>query len=272
MLSFFGDVLPHREELKQFDSVSRAFVTPSRRALQRADLIASMTDHCRRLVSHAGISPEDVELVRVAGSMESFHPGVDGSAIRARHTDQDGPLHLFVGQLRPRKGPRVLIEALPVIRERQPHARALFVGPDHEHVAELRDLSERLGLTAAVDFVGTVGDAELPSYYAASDVFVFPTVTTIECLGLTFVQAMFAGTPVVATRIAGAPEVIHDGENGFLVEPGNAAALAECVLHVLDLPPDAREAIGQRGRERAAELFNEAAILQDLFEAYDRLL
>jgi glycosyltransferase involved in cell wall biosynthesis len=272
MLSFFGDVLPHREELKQFDSVSRAFLTPSRSALQSADLIASMTDHCRELVRHAGLSPDDVELVRVAGKMESFHPGVDGSAIRAGHADQGGPLLLFVGQLRPRKGPRVLIEALPAIRERHPHARVLLVGPDHDHVAELRALAESLGVTAAVDFVGTVSDADLPSYYAAADVFIFPTVTTIECLGLTFVQAMFAGTPVVATRIAGAPEVIRDGEDGFLVEPGDAAALADRVVHVLELPPDAREAVSRHGRERAAELYNESAILQDLFKAYDRLL
>jgi glycosyltransferase involved in cell wall biosynthesis len=272
MLSFFGDVLPHREELEQFDSVSRAFVTPSRRALQSADLIASMTDHCRELVRHAGLSPDDVELVRVAGTMESFHPGVDGSAIRGRYADHDGPLLLFVGQLRPRKGPRVLIEALPTIRERQPHARAILVGPDHDHVAELRELAESLHLVNPVDFVGTVSDEELPSYYAAADVFVFPTVTTIECLGLTFVQAMFAGTPVVATRIAGAPEVIQDGEHGFLVEPGNAEALAERVLHVLELPPNAREAVRRQARERAAELYNESAILQDLFKAYDRLL
>jgi len=272
MLSFFGDVLPHREELKQFDSVSRAFLTPSRQALEGADLIASMTDHCRRLVSHAGLSPDDVELVRVAGRMDSFHPGVDGSAIHTRHADDGGPLLLFVGQLRPRKGPRVLIEALPTIRERHPEARVLLVGPDHDHVAELRALADRLGLTAAVDFVGTVSDADLPSYYAAADVFVFPTVTTIECLGLTFVQAMFAGTPVVATKIAGAPEVIRDGEHGFLVEPGDADALASAVVNVLELPSDAREALGRRARERASELYSEPAILEDLFGAYDRLL
>ena len=54
-------------------------------------------------------------------------------------------------------------------------------------------------------------DDVLPAYYAAADVFLFPTLTTIECLGLTFVQAMFSGTLVIATRIAGAPEVIRDG-------------------------------------------------------------
>jgi glycosyltransferase involved in cell wall biosynthesis len=112
----------------------------------------------------------------------------------------------------------------------------------------------------------------LPQYYAAADLFVFPTLTTIECLGLTFVQAMFAGIPVVATRIAGAPEVIRDGEDGFLVDPGDPDALADRVGHVLDLSPESRAALGARGRARATELFDEDAVLGDLFRAYDRLL
>ena len=53
--------------------------------------------------------------------------------------------------------------------------------------------------------MGVVDEDALPKYYAAADLFIFPTLTTIECLGLTFVQAMFAGVPVIATRIAGAP-------------------------------------------------------------------
>ena len=186
-----------------------------------------MTRHCRDLVIHVGISPNDVLLVRVIGDMAPFHPEVDGREIRARHLDGDGPMLVFVGQIRPRKGPQILIEALPAILERHPKARAVFVGPDHDFVPELRRSAESLAVADAVDFVGAVSDEDLPAYYAAADVFVFPTMTTIECLGLTFVQAMFVGTPVIATRIAGAPEVIRDGDDGFLVEPGDAHALAQ---------------------------------------------
>jgi phosphatidyl-myo-inositol dimannoside synthase len=272
MISFFGDVLPHREEMKQFDSVSRAFRTPSRQALANADLIATMTEHCRGLASHVGISPGEVALVRVAGRMTPFNPDVEGAAVRARYADRDGPLLLFVGQIRPRKGPGILIEALAAIRRRHPDARALFVGPDHGYVDELRETAVGLQVDDAVDFVGAVEDEELPAYYAAADVFVFPTLTAIECLGLTFVQAMFSGTPVVATRIAGAPEIIRDGHDGFLVEPGDSAALAERLTHVLELPPGERAAVAARGRERAATLLNEQSVLEDLLGAYERLL
>jgi phosphatidylinositol alpha-1,6-mannosyltransferase len=204
--------------------------------------------------------------------MRSFHPGVDGSNLRARHAPDGGPLILFVGQVRPRKGPQVLLEALPAIRAEHPTARIVVVGPDHGYADELRDIAGTLGVADAVDIVGVVGDDVLPEYYAAADLFVFPTLTTIECLGLTFVQAMFAGTPVIATRIAGAPEVIRDGEDGYLVEPGDPQALAARAAEVLRLSPEQRAALSARARERVEELFDQDAVLGDLLRAYDRLL
>ena len=83
---------------------------------------------------------------------------------------------------------------------------------------------------------------------------------------------MFAATPVIATRIAGAPEVIRDGDDGFLVEPGDPKELADRVGDVLDLAPEARATLGARGLARAQHLFDEDAVLDDLFRAYDRLL
>jgi glycosyltransferase involved in cell wall biosynthesis len=272
MMSFFGDVLPHRDELTQFDSFSRPFYSISRAVLREADLVASMTEHCRRLVRHVDLLPEEVALVRVMGDMKPFHPEVDGSAVRARHAPDDGPLILFVGQVRPRKGPQILVEALPQVREQHPETRLVIVGPDHDYANELRAIAGNLGLADAVDIVGIVDDDALPEYYAAADLFVFPTLTTIECLGLTFVQAMFSGVPVIATRIAGAPEVIRDGHDGLLVEPGDPKGLAERTVAVLDRAPEEQAALGLQGRERALQLFDEDEVLGDLFRAYDQLL
>jgi glycosyltransferase involved in cell wall biosynthesis len=272
MISTFGDVLPHEAELEQIDSFSKPFLRPSRAALESADVVTSMTEHCRGLVRHVGLSPSDVALVRIIGDMAPFHPEVDGEAIRARHVDDGGPLLLFVGQVRPRKGPQILIEALPAILDRPPDARVVLVGPDHDFVADLQCSAEALGVANAVDFVGAVSDEELPAYYAAADLFVFPTTTAIECLGLTFVQAMFAGVPVVATLIAGAPEVIRDGVDGRLVEAGNAEALARGILDVLGLSDDERRALARRARTRAEDLFRMQDVLGELLGTYDNLL
>jgi glycosyltransferase involved in cell wall biosynthesis len=271
MFSFFGDVLPHAAEVDHYDSISRPFVAASRAALQRMGIAASMTEHCRDLVRSLGLPPEEVALVRVIGDMDEFSPDGDGGTIRARH-GADSPLLLFVGQVRARKGPQLLVEALPSIRERFPGAQAIFVGPDYGLADELIPLAQRHGVGDAVDVVGPVIDEALPSYYAAADIFVFPTMTTIECLGLTFVQAMFAGVPVVATRIAGAPEVIRDRVDGVLVEPGDASALADGITEILQLPDEERRQLGLRGRERAVALFEKQAVLEDLFRSYERLL
>lgn len=270
MFSFFGDVLPHAAELDHFEAAGRSFAPASRTVLESVDLAASMTNHCRELVRSLGLPPEDVALVRVIGDMDPFDPRVGGEAVRGRYGA--GSLLLFVGQVRARKGPHLLVEALPAVRERFPDAKAVFVGPDYGYAEEVRSLAKRLGVEEAVDVVGTVGDDELPSYYAAADVFVFPTMTTIECLGLSFVQAMFAAVPVVATSIAGAPEVIREGLDGRLVEPGDPQALAQAIKELLGLPPEELQALGQRGRQRASELFEKQAVLNDLLRSYDGLL
>lgn len=269
MFSFFGDVLPHASEVEHLDARSKPFVALSRAVLEQVDLAASMTNHCRELVRHVGLSPDGVALVRVIGDMEPFETASGRDEIRARHAD--GPLLLFVGHLRARKGPQLLVEALPEIRRSHPGAHALFVGPDYGLRDDLLTSAEHFGVRDAVELVGTVDDAELPSYYAAADVFVFPTTTTIECLGLSFVQAMFAGVPVVASRIAGAPEVIRDGIDGKLVEPGDVSALARGITEVLESAQEERHALGQRGRDRVRQLFDKQAVLDDLLRSYGRL-
>jgi len=241
----------------------------SRAVLEQVDVAASMTNHCRELVRHVGLTPDRVALIRVIGDMEPFEAAGDREDARSLHGN--GPILLFVGHLRARKGPQLLVEALPEILRRHPDARAVFVGPDYGLQDELLASAQRFGVGDAVDLVGTVDDADLPSYYAAADVFVFPTTTTIECLGLSFVQAMFAGVPVVASRIAGAPEVIRDGVDGTLVEPGDAAELAQAVNELLALSEAERRALGERGRERARELFEKQAVLDDLLDAYESL-
>ena len=155
-----------------------------------------------------------------------------------------------LGRLEPQKGVEHLLRAMERILRARPEARLVVVG-DGPLRASLGALAERLGIAPAVRFVGWRTD--VPEVLAALDVFCLASLW--ESFGIVLAEAMLAGLPVVATRVDGIPEVVADGETGFLVSPGSDAELAERVLALLGDAPR-RGALGAAGRARALELFS----------------
>lgn len=272
VMTTFGEVVPHDSELCQFDQSGEAFKEISQYVLDRADIVASMTHHCIQQVTYVGYKPENVRLVRLVVGMEEYHPGVDGVHVRRKFAPMNEPLLLFVGQVRPRKGPQILVSAMPRVLSSYPKTRLLIVGPDYGYADELKALAKDLRVEDSIEFVGAVPDTDLPAYYAACDIFLFPTCTHIECLGLVFVQAMFLGKPVIATRIAGAPEVIRDGVDGFLVNPNDTEAFADRIEQLLHCSAEQRNTIGKAARERVFTLFNEQEVMEDIVNVYEELI
>ena len=141
---------------------------------------------------------------------------------------------LFVGRLTPHKGIDRLIEALPG------KASLTIAGtPGHDPDPPERDYPlhlHRLAASRNVRFVGTVEEAALPLLYRRARVLVLPSVHETcygkhvaipELLGLSLLEAMASGTPVIASKVGGVPEVVLDGMTGFLVEPGDVAGLRD---------------------------------------------
>jgi glycosyltransferase involved in cell wall biosynthesis len=148
---------------------------------------------------------------------------------------------LFVGRLTPHKGIDVLIRALP------PDARLTIVGSEgHDPDLPERgypELLRSLAVGRRVRFAGAVDDAELASLYRRAVALVLPsvertcygrTIAVSELLGLVALEAMASGTPVIASRVGGLPEVIEDGETGFLITPGDVAGLRHRMETLLD--------------------------------------
>jgi glycosyltransferase involved in cell wall biosynthesis len=104
---------------------------------------------------------------------------------------------------------------------------------------------------------------------AAMDVFVHPSLT--ESLGHVTIEAMIAGTPVVATRVGGVPEIVEDGRTGLLVPPANPAAIAEQALR-LHRDPVLRERLARAAREFAEQRFPIDAWLRHHVALYERCL
>jgi phosphatidyl-myo-inositol alpha-mannosyltransferase len=163
---------------------------------------------------------------------------------------QDGPRNLlFVGRFEPRKGLLELLKAYRILRKAGCECRLLVVGTGplareaHRYVATRR--------LRGVEFLGRVSDAEKAQLYKTADVFVSPA-TGGESFGIVLLEAMAAGTAIVASDIHGYKGVLRRGREGLLVPPREPKAIAAAIARLLG-DDDVREAMARAGQARAAE-------------------
>ncbi len=158
------------------------------------------------------------------------------------------PLLGAVGRLSPEKGHGVLLRALPTILATFHRVGVVLVG-DGPSRSELEAETRRLGIADRVVFLGQRRD--VPVVLAALDLFVQPSL--YEGFGISLLEAMAAGLPIVASRVGGIPEVVQDGATGLLVPPRDPAALASAVIRLLRDREEAGRlgaAAARRARER----------------------
>lgn len=187
------------------------------------------------------------KLIVIQNGIEPLGPeSGDREAVRKTlGVPADGVLLLTVGRLTTQKGHAVMLDAIAQIAPRYPQARFAFAG-DGPQRSHLEAQAVRLGFADRVLFLGVRGD--VASLLHAADIFVQPSLS--EGLSLAFLEALFAGLPVVATRVGGIPDVVEDGKSALLVAAGDTEGLAATLGRVLN---DAalRKRIGRAGQERA---------------------
>jgi len=188
------------------------------------------------------------------GSYRVIPNGVDvdlfgNSSLEPLDRFAEGLNILFVGRLEPRKGLSYLIEAFARVKTVLPQTRLLVVGPHtREERAPYERQVHRLRLPD-VHFVGYVPDEELARYYRSSHVFCAPS-TGFESFGMVLLEAMAAGTPIIASDIEGYRTVMRHGGEGWLVPPKDPEALAQALIRLLQRP-DWRRRMGACGRATA---------------------
>jgi glycosyltransferase involved in cell wall biosynthesis len=182
------------------------------------------------------------------GVAVSVEPGV-----RARVRDElavgpDRPLVVHVGNIRPWKGHRTLIEATARLRATVPDVLVVSIGTEKTEgdLRRVRLEADAADVGDTVRFLGRRSDAV--DFIAAADVFVNPS--DVEGLPLVVLEAMAVSTPVVATAVGGVPSIIHDDETGILVPPGQPEALAGAVAGIL-ADPDRAAILTRRAHELA---------------------
>lgn len=142
----------------------------------------------------------------------------------------DQPVILFVGSNMYRKGVPDLIKAAPGVIKEHPQARFIIVGKD-KSVNRLKKLCDNLKVDRNFEFSGWQSQDSLLSYYQQASVFVMPSLT--EALGVTFLEAMAAGVPVIGTNVGGIPEIIQDGINGLLVPVKSPCSITDAINQLL---------------------------------------
>ena len=179
---------------------------------------------------------------------------------------ESAPLAVAVCVLRPEKALDRLLMAFPDVTRALPDARLLIVG-DGPMMRPLREMAEQNGLNGQVHFAGYRKD--VADVMRAADVFVLPTV--FDAQPTVIMEAMAAHLPVVATTIAGIPDMVEDGVNGTLVPPDDVPALARALTGLLADPAKGRQ-MGEAGRQRVVAEFSIEQQIARLSALYDTLI
>jgi glycosyltransferase-like protein len=164
------------------------------------------------------------------------------------------PTVLFVGGLEPRKGLEYLLHAMEYVLDEVPNAKLIAVAKTGfrgtDEWSWFSTLGSRLGIAESMDFRESVSQRTLLGLYSNSDVVVLPSKT--EGWGLSLMEAMACGKPVVASKAGGIPELVRDGSEGFLVRPGDVRGLADAITRLLE-DPTLRMTMGRAGRRRVQQ-------------------
>jgi glycosyltransferase involved in cell wall biosynthesis len=234
------------------------------RTAKVADAIIINSESLRAEVhEHLDVDPSKLRLIPEAVDHELFRPG-DGDESRRRLAERygvTGPFVLFVSSLWPYKNCDGLLRAFALAKPALEGRRLVVVGPDRDkaYVTELRTLADRLGVAADVTWVGGVPLTETVDFYRAADVFVYPSHN--ETFGLTILEAMACGCPVVTSDRSAMPETA--GGAAVLADPNDPRSIGEAILRACETADGLRP----RGLARAAE-FTWAQTAKQTLEVY----
>jgi glycosyltransferase involved in cell wall biosynthesis len=199
--------------------------------LRRADVIVCCS---RGVLERFQESSKKVPIRSIVNAVDTkrFHPGKGIQVRQSLGVSVDTPVLLFVGEIEELKGLGDLFWAFAKVRESIPKARLWIAGSGNQkQIHFLQSLSDQLGITASIDWLGYRQDIE--QIFRAATLFVFPSYS--EGLSLALLEAMASGCPVVATNIPGNTEVVTS-ESGSLVSVRDPSAIAEAVLNLLKDP------------------------------------
>ena len=248
------------------------------RLMQTADRIIAECPQDKRDMEMLYRTPGDrIEVAPCGFDPDEFWP-VSIDARTQFGLTHDEFVVLQLGRMVPRKGVDNVIRAIALLkRQYQVPARLLIVGGNTDvpdplatpELGRLMKLADELGITNAVNFTGQRQRGQLRYYYSAANVFV--TTPWYEPFGITPLEAMACGTPVVGTAVGGIKTTVVDGETGYLVPPNDPDALAER-LAWLHRHPQLAQRMGWAGMRRAYQHYTWRNVAEHIADIYESVL
>jgi glycosyltransferase involved in cell wall biosynthesis len=230
-----------------------------------ADRVVTVGGSTREyMIREKGIPPARVVTIPTGVDLAVFDPGrVSGDLREELGIPPHAPVFGTVSVFRRLKGHQYLLEAAGEILRAAPEAKILLAGEGPQE-RNIRNKIEELGIGKSVFLSGFRED--IPRVLNTMDVFVFPSLQ--EALGTAILEALAMRKAVVASRVGGIPEIIEDGNTGFLVDPESPAAIAERVIPLLK-NPGLRRKLGDQGR-RFVEIHYDNRLMVGRLEALYR--
>ena len=245
-------------------SVAVVHATDRKTWFQHADYLIAVSAGVKDALIEQGIAPEKIEVLYHGIDLEQYVAPLSTAQAKARlGLPADALTVGVVASLIPRKGHRFLLEALQNMRA---PVHAIFAG-EGELDEELREQVREMGLEKRVHFLGFRRD--VPEIVCALDAFVLPSLK--EGLSIAVMEAMALEKPVICSNIAGLPEVVRDGQTGFLVPPGDSLALQNA-LESLFADANLREQLGHNARRFLEEHFEQNACLNAMESYFRRIV
>jgi glycosyltransferase involved in cell wall biosynthesis len=234
--------------------------------LQNARFLYAISPASRRTIAEAaGLPLEAVSVLPIPVDVERFTPMPDDEW----QAGQEQPTIAFVGRgSDPRKNLPLLLGAWARVASRQPDARLLIAGGG-TLLESLRARADADGLHGSVRFTGYVAEAEKAAHFNLGDLFVFPSA--MEGFGLAVAEAMASGLPVIASDRGSIPELIVDGEGGFLCDPADLDVFVDRLQHLLGDAP-LRAKLGAANAERVERAFRWDRCVSDTRRVYEETL
>ncbi len=230
--------------------------------LAQSDAIICQSKFLRKEIESIGIKNKKFFIIPMGAKLERFNPKDKIKAREKLNLPKNKKVILFTGPLIPRKGVEYLIRAVKLIIKKDKNIYCVVIGSGSSE-ARLKVLSSSLNLDRYINFIGRKTNDEVADYMNACDLFVLPSLN--EGLPVVLCEALACGKPIVATKVAGTPELINK-DVGYLVEPKNVEDLEKKILLALNKKWDKAKILQQ------AKNFSVAASARKLVSVYRSII